>query len=210
MNLAKEVSTDVRLDAIDVSADNFPKDYPPNVHHSIMSVTRMPSDWTSSFDFVNQRMLAAALTAEEWPVAISEIFRVLKPGGSVQIMELDLSWPQGDHADAIMPIKKLYSSNGFMWDSPAHILDWLRAAGFTDVKIDEKNGPVGKRWGKLGAVGTAITAGAVRNMGFMFVKLGLVPSLAEVNERMDRIESEWDERQGMHYVYHVICAKKPL
>ena len=74
----------VELHAIDVSSDNFPKEgtFPANVRFSLASVTKFPSEWTNKFDFINQRLLFLGLLEKEWPVAISELFRVLKPGGA--------------------------------------------------------------------------------------------------------------------------------
>ncbi|KAG0732808.1 hypothetical protein G6F62_013762 [Rhizopus arrhizus] len=40
-----------------------------------------------TFDFVNMRLLVYALRAEEWPMAIQEVIRVVKPGGMIQLCE---------------------------------------------------------------------------------------------------------------------------
>lgn len=44
----------------------------------------------NSFDFVHMRLLVLALREEEWPTAISELIRVTKPGGMIQLLEMDL------------------------------------------------------------------------------------------------------------------------
>lgn len=36
------------------------------------------------------RLLVLALREEEWPTAISELIRVAKPGGMIQLLEMDL------------------------------------------------------------------------------------------------------------------------
>lgn len=87
MELAQQLPRTVRLDGIDISSVYFPASHLPNVHCSINSVTRMPLDWSNQFDFVQQRTLFEALRSFEWLAAISEIFRVTKPGGSVQFLE---------------------------------------------------------------------------------------------------------------------------
>lgn len=40
-----------------------------------------------TFDFVNMRLLVYALRAEEWPMAIQEVIRVVRPGGMIQLYE---------------------------------------------------------------------------------------------------------------------------
>jgi ubiquinone/menaquinone biosynthesis C-methylase UbiE len=41
----------------------------------------------NTFDFVHMRFFIFALRAEEWPIAIKEAIRVVKPGGMVQFYE---------------------------------------------------------------------------------------------------------------------------
>ncbi|RCH87832.1 hypothetical protein CU097_003627 [Rhizopus azygosporus] len=50
----------------------------------------------NSFDFVHMRLLILALREEEWPAAISELIRVTKPGGMIQLLEMDLRQQQKD------------------------------------------------------------------------------------------------------------------
>lgn len=44
----------------------------------------------SMFDFVYARLLALALSEDEWPLAIQEILRVTKPGGWIQLVDADV------------------------------------------------------------------------------------------------------------------------
>ncbi|KAG0736642.1 hypothetical protein G6F23_010828 [Rhizopus arrhizus] len=41
----------------------------------------------NTFDFVHMRLLVYALRKDEWPVAIKEAIRVVKPGGILQLVE---------------------------------------------------------------------------------------------------------------------------
>ncbi|CAG8437306.1 9831_t:CDS:2 [Dentiscutata heterogama] len=41
----------------------------------------------STFDFVYQRFMSYAYTKDEWPSAINELVRILKPGGFIELME---------------------------------------------------------------------------------------------------------------------------
>ncbi|CAO3691924.1 hypothetical protein G6F70_002859 [Rhizopus microsporus] len=45
-----------------------------------------PDNW---FDFTHMRLLVLALREEEWPIAIRELLRVTKPGGMIQLLEID-------------------------------------------------------------------------------------------------------------------------
>ncbi|KAF7731423.1 hypothetical protein EC973_000231 [Apophysomyces ossiformis] len=74
---------------IDV-ADMFPKSVmPPNVHfikHDILKGLPFPD---RSMDIVHMRLMQLAFRTYEWPFIVSEIYRVLKPGGYVQIVEAE-------------------------------------------------------------------------------------------------------------------------
>jgi ubiquinone/menaquinone biosynthesis C-methylase UbiE len=41
----------------------------------------------NSVDFIHMRLFLAALRKDEWPVAVKEAFRILKPGGGFQLCE---------------------------------------------------------------------------------------------------------------------------
>ncbi|RIB21729.1 S-adenosyl-L-methionine-dependent methyltransferase [Gigaspora rosea] len=44
----------------------------------------------NTFDFVFQRFLVSGYTTDKWPYVISEIVRVLKPGGFVEVCSLNI------------------------------------------------------------------------------------------------------------------------
>ncbi|KAG0827179.1 hypothetical protein G6F29_003953 [Rhizopus arrhizus] len=59
----------------------------------------------STFDFVHMRFLTLALRKEEWPPAIKELLRVVKPGGMIQLMEFELLSPD-DSSSAFYKLAK--------------------------------------------------------------------------------------------------------
>ncbi|KAI8145969.1 S-adenosyl-L-methionine-dependent methyltransferase [Fennellomyces sp. T-0311] len=74
----------VGIDMCDVFPNNIK---PPNVqflHANVLE--RLPFD-DNTFDFVHMRFFMLALRREEWPIALKEIHRVLKPGGYFQSLE---------------------------------------------------------------------------------------------------------------------------
>jgi len=186
------------------------------VNLSVASVTKLPAEWTAEFNFVNQRLLTAGLLANEWPVAVSEIFRVLRPGGSTQLAEYKRGTASGPGFEANERITKireaLYEKNGLMLECAQQLPKMLEAAGFVNIKVDEKVAPAGKACGEIGAMGVECLGGALRRMRGSALKAGGlgVKSEREYDELMDDVEKEWDERDGIQYECHVICAQKPL
>ncbi|KAI8371675.1 S-adenosyl-L-methionine-dependent methyltransferase [Radiomyces spectabilis] len=74
---------------VDMS-DIFPEAIrPPNTHFMQANVLEGLPFEDNTFDFVQARLLVAALKVEQWPLVIKEYLRVLKPGGILQMLEPD-------------------------------------------------------------------------------------------------------------------------
>lgn len=43
----------------------------------------------NTFDFVHMRFFVLALRIDEWPLAVKEVIRVTKPGGFIQLSDVD-------------------------------------------------------------------------------------------------------------------------
>jgi len=214
LDLAKEVPQSVELVGVDVSANNFPDagTLPGNVHLSLASATDLPKEWTNKFDLVNQRFMISALLEVEWPKVLSEIFRVLKPGATVQLCELDPRYPVekppalARHGELL---HKAANKRGLLRYCARELPRMLQDAGFVDVVDEGKPCPVGKPFGKWGEQGAKGPAGAWWNMKHALVEQGTVSSAKEYDDLLDELVKEWDEK-GIYLVARMICATKPL
>ncbi len=141
LDLAKEVPQSVELVGVDVSANNFPDagTLPQNVRLSLASATDLPKEWINKFDLVNQRFMISALLEVEWPKVLSEMFRVLKPGQTVQLCELDPRYPVEKppalerHGELL---HKAANKRGLLRYCARELPRMLQDAGFVDV-VDE-------------------------------------------------------------------------
>lgn len=211
VELASEVSESVDIQASDVSDSNFPPSHPPNVHFSLASVTSLPPEWSNKFDLVNQRFLFGALLAKEWPVALSEIYRVLKPGGAVQLIEMDPYSPTPTTSITSQIIKSTSEACemlGLQIGIAGSLADLVKATGFVDVVDETKRLPLGKTWGEIGLQGTLAIGGAYRSASGMMVKTGAFASKEEHERLINKLVEEWDVH-GTHYSCKVVCARKP-
>jgi len=213
--LAKIVPESVQFEGVDVSSSLFRREQAANVHFTIASVTQLPQPWSERYDLVNQRLLMAALLATEWPIAVSEIFRVMKHGGTAQFLEFYHTIPLSPNLVASRKfdriIDALYEENGLMRDCAAQISKMLAYAGFVDIKVDKRTVSTGRAGGKIGAMCTASIIGAVRNMKEPVMRaegLGVVQSENEFDEVMDETFKEW-QTVGVQCVFYVTTGRKP-
>ncbi|KAJ3902563.1 hypothetical protein F5879DRAFT_923761 [Lentinula edodes] len=59
-------------------------------HFTVNSVVDLPNpDWTDTVSFAHQRLLVAAMNDTLWRSAVAELFRVIKPGGWVELVEIE-------------------------------------------------------------------------------------------------------------------------
>ncbi|KAI8991356.1 S-adenosyl-L-methionine-dependent methyltransferase [Mycotypha africana] len=73
-------------------ADMFPTAIrPENVKFQLQNILQGLPFPDNTFDFVHMRLLIIAFQKKDWPWVLSEIYRVLKPGGIVQLMESDFT-----------------------------------------------------------------------------------------------------------------------
>jgi hypothetical protein len=88
--VANNAPPDTELIGIDISDRLFPiGEVGERIKCYKKSITLQPStDWTGTFSFIHQRLLFGGLRQDEWPRAISNMYRMLKPGGYVQLGEI--------------------------------------------------------------------------------------------------------------------------
>ena len=212
MDLVKDVPPSVELHGCDVSSRDFPKTHPPNIHLHEFSCTQLPELWTGKFDVVNQKMLLGALLSTEWPTALSEIMRVLKPGGYVQFVELDLHnsvmGSPAVHRFSELSIP-FYEKLGLMLDAAQQLPRMASEVGFVNISSEKKYGATGKSWGKLGELGTESNGDAIKNIGPKMVKVGIMTE-EEFTQIYAGAVNEFEMKEGTRFVYRMICAQKPL
>lgn len=215
MELSKEIPENVTIEGIDIESRLFPKDIPKDITLSVNSVTNLPENWTDRFTYVHQSLMIGGLRKPEWPVALGEMYRVLKPGGFVELREVagPREGPEGyTDLTAYYLLDKLFDIKGLDVAVHNRLPDLLAEAGFVDVVWKKKKAPLGK-WGGEDAATVATTyLGFYRGFKKKVLEqggLGKVKDGEEFDRVMDELGEWLNERSGIYYNYYVFIGRKP-
>ncbi|KAI8140477.1 S-adenosyl-L-methionine-dependent methyltransferase [Fennellomyces sp. T-0311] len=138
---------------VDMS-DVWPKDIRPvNLQFrrtNILSGIPFPD---KSFDFVQLRFVVLAFTSDEWRKVLSEIRRVLRPGGCLQCIDLDMrvSLQDASPRRTTENFEQFYAMQGLDAAAGAKLDMRLTDMDFRIVQSEYREVPLG--WG--GPIGTA-------------------------------------------------------
>lgn len=157
----------------------------------------------------------SALTSKEWPIATTELFRVTKPGGWVELCEAgpELDCPSHPNHKALTTAKVAYEASDHVIQAAALLPQWLRDAGFTDIHSVEGKYPVGKWAGPDGEYARHGLIGFLRALKTPILSKGGL-GFAESEEEYDAIINDFericDETPNTFGKNYTIYAHKPL
>ncbi|KAJ3930418.1 MAG: hypothetical protein NXY57DRAFT_1062496 [Lentinula lateritia] len=120
----------------------FPSTHSSEIHFTVNSVVDLPNpDWTDTVQFAHQRLLVAAMNDTLWRSAVAELFRVIKPGGWVELVEIEAqdfsSWSVSPNSTRLASlINALCGGKGVTGDISVYLPVILKEAGFVNVQCD--------------------------------------------------------------------------
>lgn len=212
---AKVLGPEVQIDGFDIEGRLFPRHPPPNVSFCLASVTELPAAWTGRYTFVHQSLLTAALQRPQWEVALSEIHRVLKPGGWVQLIETGGTWNVvGPYSRKFLTMyERLTARKNLFFDCVQQLPDLLTETGFTDIHVVERD------YGCDMSLGTPEAAdaragfiGMLRGLKTPVLKLGglgLVYTSEEFDADIAGIEQEYSTTpNSCHHIAMILAQKR--
>lgn len=145
---------DATITGIDMSAV-FPQTIIPSncrfIQHNVLEPLPFPDN---SFDFVYQRLLVAGLTPENWVTVLSELERVTKPGGYIELVEVDgFGGNNGPFVTKIWnwvdAALKTRGINVHIGREPG-LVPLMEGAHITNIKHEALKLPTGEHGGKIG------------------------------------------------------------
>ncbi|KAG0031696.1 hypothetical protein BGZ82_006851 [Podila clonocystis] len=171
MEMAKEFPN-ATVYGIDINPELFPnvrEPVPSNCLFTQSNLLNRLSFPDKYFDFVFQRFLYLGLTVDDWPVALKELRRVMKPGAWIELFEPCMRVHRaGPRTREVMRwiSRLLQEERGLDFDFAGEKMKQLcsQELGFTNVRLERLSIPVGN-WG--GRVGQAMA----ENMVLIFQNL---------------------------------------
>ena len=147
------MSLSATIYAIDIETRLFPSERPPNVIFNAGSVLRLSPSWTAKFSLIHQRLLLYALRLPDWVTALSEMFRCIKPGGTVQLTEV-ITPPNSSAGPCnrkwFAVLEAFCASRGLVLHCARILPDLLKVAGFEDITTYETGVILGSKGGDAG------------------------------------------------------------
>ncbi|KAF9089669.1 hypothetical protein BGX23_006547 [Mortierella sp. AD031] len=209
MEMANEFP-DATVTGIDLSAV-FPSAIIPGncrfLQHNVLEPFPFPDN---HFDFVYQRLLISGLTADGWVYVIKELERITKPGGWIELVEVDShGGNNGPHTMKIWNwITKALATrgidSGFIRDPG--LASVMIKTGVENVTMVPLKLPLGKFGGKIGvllkenlfAFWNAITPMIVHGAG---------ADKVEYEEALRQADREVEEYKSYH-IFYVVTGQK--
>ncbi|KAG0243228.1 hypothetical protein BGX31_011037 [Mortierella sp. GBA43] len=221
MEIAKEFPN-ATVYGIDINPELFPGPHQPVPSNCLFTQSNLlqrlsfPNQY---FDFVYQRFLYLGLTVDDWPVALTELKRVMKPGGWLELFEPCMRVHRaGPRTREVMRwiSRLLQEERGLDFDFAGEKMRRLcesEEVGFHNVKLERLSIPVGS-WG--GRVGQAMA----ENMVLIFQNLqsALLPNDDAVTpnspaqKAFEMMVQSWirECEENKSYIdYYILTAQRP-
>ncbi|KAF9940769.1 hypothetical protein BGZ67_006786 [Mortierella alpina] len=221
MEMAKEFPN-ATVYGIDINPELFPSAHqavPSNCLFTQSNLLTRLSFPNQYFDFVYQRFLYLGLTVDDWPVALKELRRVLKPGGWIELFEPCMRVHRaGVRTREMMRwcSRLLQEERGLDFDFAGEKMKALCESdeiGFQNVKLERLSIPVGS-WG--GRVGQAMA----ENMVLIFQNLqsALMPDDTQTpngaaQKTFDKMVQGWirECEDNKSYIdYYILVAQRAV
>ncbi|KAF9366585.1 hypothetical protein BGX34_000605 [Mortierella sp. NVP85] len=220
MEMAKEFPN-ATVYGIDINPELFPGPHQPVPSNCLFTqsnlLTRLsfPNQY---FDFVYQRFLYLGLTVDDWPVALKELKRVMKPGGWIELFEPCMRVHRaGARTREVMRwcSRLLQEERGLDFDFAGDRMKRLcesEEIGFQNVKLERLSIPVGP-WG--GRVGEAMAENMVlifQNLQSALMPDDTVTPNSPTQKAFELMVQSWIRECEEHksYIdYYILIAQRP-
>ncbi|GHO46299.1 class I SAM-dependent methyltransferase [Ktedonospora formicarum] len=162
-----------------------------------------------AFDFVHERLLAAAIPAQSWQPVVNELARVTRPGGFVEMIEVaDVFVNGGPNSLRLIDWwRQAGARTGFDSTPIKNLSILLTHAGITNITHTTLPIPMGKWAGRVGEMMSKDLHLVFNNLRVACAKLGIA-SEKEYERTWEALPQEW-ERLQTSFVFFLAYGQKP-
>lgn len=183
----------------------------------MQSSIEYPQLQPGTFDYVFSRMLVFGIN--DWPAYIAQIRDLLKPGGWIELQDLDL-YVRDENEQLICESwnwlrdqRAAFAAKGLDMRVGSKLEQYVREAGFVDVHV-EKFPWVFGRWKdhpETSMIGEYSQKYLIPvNLAAYKKVLGPQKSLEELAaDEAEMMENWGNTKDGTHQVFHVVVGRKP-
>ncbi|KFY51877.1 hypothetical protein V497_08780 [Pseudogymnoascus sp. VKM F-4516 (FW-969)] len=125
---------------VDISSHMQPDEIPINLHLQVDDLNRRFTFARNSFDIVHSQLVAGGINAARWTTYLRDLFRVTRPGGWCQMVEIYYQVQSyngtltDDHGLRQWSTRMFQSMEGLKdLRMPLHLANAMRTAGFVDI-----------------------------------------------------------------------------
>ncbi|MBE3568079.1 MAG: class I SAM-dependent methyltransferase [Thermogemmatispora sp.] len=196
-----------RLIALDKDLSLLRSPLPPrcqSIQADLLSGLPFPD---ASFDYVHQRLLAAAIPLTAWPGVLADLLRVTRPGGWLELVEAtnEVFHEGPRHAQVRTWFEALAARRGLHMAAPLQLPDWLRSLGLDPVVRHCQAPLAGKAHGA--PLFRQDLLASLESVAPALASVNQVP-LSQVKETLAALPAEW-EHHGTHCGLLAVWGCKP-
>lgn len=168
---AQVIGVDVTAPAMETTTS---EPLPPNYSFQPGNILEGLAFPDASFTFVHQRYMIGAIPTDRWPATVSELKRLTKPGGWIELVEAGTSRGGGSALETIDKwVAAVLARRNLNIHLGARLGDFLKGAELQDVTVREVPLPLGAYGGRVGVLVETDYFGAVTAMRPPVLALGI-------------------------------------
>ncbi|KAI8970864.1 S-adenosyl-L-methionine-dependent methyltransferase [Pilobolus umbonatus] len=184
---------------------------PPNVDLQICNIAKELPFEDNSIDYYFQRLLVAGLTRSEMNTALQNAYRILKPGGYIELVEVNMGYCENSGpvmAKSQADSAAMMEGRGMIPNMGDHVHELLEEAGFENIQYEKKTVPV-NHTNKAGELWWENLAGIARGLRSMVAKMNPAFEDPEVHEEFIRTMGQECVQNKTNVILGIAFAQKP-
>lgn len=162
----------------------------------------------NSFDFVHMRLVVLAIPYAQWLPVITELRRVTRPGGWIELVDTTVTARAPGSAQWVQWAQKLASFRGIDMTATSQLGDFLQQAGMRQVQMIPIEIPLGPWGGRIGSAMMADGMAGARALETPIVNQAHLATKEEFDAAIAAMEADFNRLFGCTQPFYVAYGQK--